>query len=57
MVGRGLGLWCDTWSMGHPRPKVNFKGVWWGVAGMAWLVLLADEVLPCHVGSPAQCPG
>ncbi|MFS8028600.1 hypothetical protein Hanom_Chr16g01512421 [Helianthus anomalus] len=22
--------------MGHPRPKANFKGVWWGAAGVAW---------------------
>uniref|UniRef100_A0A251TCN5 Uncharacterized protein n=1 Tax=Helianthus annuus TaxID=4232 RepID=A0A251TCN5_HELAN len=43
--------------MGHPRPKTNFKEVWWGVAGLAWLVLLANEVSPCHVGSPAQRPG
>ncbi|MFS8005423.1 hypothetical protein Hanom_Chr13g01237181 [Helianthus anomalus] len=26
MIGRGLGAWCDTWTMGHPRPKANFKG-------------------------------
>ncbi|KAJ0506972.1 hypothetical protein HanOQP8_Chr08g0283931 [Helianthus annuus] len=36
MVGRGLGAWCDTWTMGHPRPKANFKGVWWGVGWEAW---------------------
>ncbi|KAJ0764589.1 hypothetical protein HanPI659440_Chr08g0293821 [Helianthus annuus] len=49
--------------MGHPRPKANFKWVWWGVAKPhhnevpPWLVLLASEVPPCHVGSPAQRPG
>ncbi|KAF5754018.1 hypothetical protein HanXRQr2_Chr17g0786541 [Helianthus annuus] len=37
MVGRGLGAWCDTWTMGHPRPKANFKGVWRGVASPASL--------------------
>ncbi|MFS8016980.1 hypothetical protein Hanom_Chr15g01374881 [Helianthus anomalus] len=35
MVGRGLGAWCETWTMGHPRAKANFKGVWWGVGWVA----------------------
>ncbi|KAJ0889015.1 hypothetical protein HanRHA438_Chr09g0408361 [Helianthus annuus] len=36
MVGRGLGAWCDTWSVGHPRPKANFKRIWWVVARVVW---------------------
>ncbi|KAJ0855338.1 hypothetical protein HanRHA438_Chr14g0672241 [Helianthus annuus] len=51
--------------MGHPRPKANFKR---GMVGRGWgdvekktnfkgLVLLANEVPPCHVRSPAQRPG
>ncbi|MFS7920665.1 hypothetical protein Hanom_Chr03g00227511 [Helianthus anomalus] len=39
MVGRGLGAWCDTWSMRHPRPKANFKRVWRGVASSASIAI------------------
>ncbi|MFS7956976.1 hypothetical protein Hanom_Chr07g00660961 [Helianthus anomalus] len=37
IVGRGLGIWCDTRNMRHPRSKANFKGVWRGLASPAWL--------------------
>ncbi|KAJ0766372.1 hypothetical protein HanRHA438_Chr00c07g0846881 [Helianthus annuus] len=63
MVGRGLRAWCDTWSggakshaNGASKTKSQFQrgmvGRGWG--SVAWLVLLANEVSPCHVGSPAQ---
>ncbi|KAJ0433054.1 hypothetical protein HanIR_Chr17g0866031 [Helianthus annuus] len=66
--GAWVGGMVRHMEYGAPKTKSQFLrgmvGRGWG--GMAkphhnevppWLVLLANEVPPCHVGSPAQCPG